>query len=224
MAVLRSTPIDASLIETPFARVVPALGERVLPESRPARKPASRSLAALREGDVERAQARDRDAFERLYRLRIGPISRYIAAIVRDAMRAEDVTAQTFLLAWRDLPGLRQPERFDAWLFRIAHNQAISEVTRRRATTPLDDAPEPADEGRFGAPDRELDHAADVEALRHAIDDLPATQREVLLLRYFGEMSPGEIAAQIGKNEQSVWALTHRALKNLKRSMAAHHA
>jgi len=210
MSLIQSTPVDAGF---------PA----PTPKATPIRRSGSsgRALAAIEQGDVERAQARDREAFERVYRQRIGPVSRYIAAIVRETTRAEDVTAQTFLLAWRDLPKLRQTERFDAWLFRIAHNQAVSEVTRRRPTTPLESAPEPADDSRFGAPERELDRAVDAEELHRAIADLPETQREVLLLRYFSEMSSAEIARQVGKNEQSVWALTHRALKNLKRSMGA---
>lgn len=210
MSLTQSTPVDAAFSTSATAAV-------------PIRRPSSgaRALSALQQGDVERAQAHDREAFERVYRQRFGPVSRYIAAIVRDTTRAEDVTAQTFLLAWRDLPKLRQIERFDAWLFRIAHNQAVSEVTRRRPTTPLEGAPEPADDSRFGAPERELDRAVDAQELHRAIAALPATQREVLQLRYFSEMSSAEIARQVGKNEQSVWALTHRALKNLKRSMHA---
>lgn len=210
MALIQSTHVDTAF-PTPVTTASPVRrsGSR------------ARALSTLEQGDVERAQGRDREAFERVYRQRIGPVSRYIAAIVRDTTRVEDVTAQTFLLAWRDLPKLRQTERFDAWLFRIAHNQAVSEVTRRRPTTPLENTPEPADDGRFGAPEREFDRAVEAQELHRAIAELPATQREVLQLRYFSEMSSAEIARQVGKNEQSVWALTHRALKNLKRSMGA---
>lgn len=184
-----------------------------------ARTAPPRRLDAPSEDDIRRAQDRDQEAFERLYRTRFGPISRYVSAIVRDQTRAEDVTAQTFLLAWRDLSKLRQPDRFDAWLFRIARNQAISEVTRRKPTTALEDSPEIPDHGRFGDPERELAYAGDVEDLREAIIRLPETQQEVLYLRYFQELPPAEIAQRIGKNEQSVWALTYRALQNLRRYM-----
>ncbi len=180
-----------------------------------------RQLAALEQDDIQAAQARDQQAFERVYRKRVGPISRYVASIVRDPVRAEDVTAQTFLLAWRDLPRLRKTDRFDAWLFRIAHNQAITEVTRRRPTTTLDDCPEVADSGRFGSPERELSDADDVEQVRRAILELPETQREVLVLRYFQEMGAADIARQLGKNEQSIWALTYRALQNLRKTLEA---
>lgn len=171
--------------------------------------------------DVALAQAGDQPAFERLYRERVGPVSRYLTAIIRNPHRAEDVTAQVFLLAWRDLPKLRNTDRFDAWLFRIAHNQAMTELSRSRATVALEDAPEVADEGRFGAPERELEHWADVDRVREAMATLPEMQRQVLVLRYFREMAPGEVASQLGKNEQSVWALTYRALQNLKRALQA---
>lgn len=169
--------------------------------------------------DIVRAQRGDQLAFERIYRQRVRSVSRYISAMVRDNELAEDVTSQTFLLAWRDLPKLRDHGRFDAWLFRIAHNQAMTAVGRRRQTIVLDDAPEVADHGRFGSPERELQSACDVEELRAAIARLPETQREVLVMRYFSDLNATEIARQIGKNEQSVWALTYRALQNLKKAL-----
>ncbi len=181
--------------------------------------PAPAAEAEATTDDVVLAQRGDQLAFERIYRQRVRSVSRYISAMVRDNELAEDVTSQTFLLAWRDLPKLRDHGRFDAWLFRIAHNQAMTEVGRRRQTVALDDAPEIADHGRFGSPERELQSACDVEELRAAIARLPETQREVLVLRYFNDLNAKEIARQIGKNEQSVWALTYRALQNLKKAL-----
>ena len=61
---------------------------------------------------VEQERAGDRDAFAALYRLHAIPITRYVAGYLSSTSRVEDVVGQTFLLAWRDLPKLRQPERF----------------------------------------------------------------------------------------------------------------
>lgn len=170
--------------------------------------------------DVLLAREGDQEAFERLYLSRFGAISRYVGSMVRDRDRAEDIVAQTFLLAWRDLNKLRLPERFDAWLYRIAHNQTMSEFSRRRPTTSLDDAPEIADEGRFALPERVLDDADDARRVREALALLPESHRQVLFLRFFRELSSSEIAQQLGRNEASVWSLTYRALQNLKRAMA----
>lgn len=86
---------------------------------------------------VQRAQQGDLDAYGALYKTRVDGLSRYVGAILRDVDRTEDVVAQSFMLAWRDLPKLRDPRRFDAWLFRIAHNQAMNEF-KRPSTTGLE--------------------------------------------------------------------------------------
>lgn len=81
---------------------------------------ASRRPPALPADLIERAQEGDERAFAELYRVR--EVARYAGALLRADYLVEDVVAQTFLLAWRDLPRLRDPRRFDSWLFRIAHN------------------------------------------------------------------------------------------------------
>ncbi len=100
---------------------------------------------------VLRAQARDRDAFATLYTLRFRDVARYVTAILGRVDQAEDVVAQTFLLAWKNLPTLRRPERFDAWLFRIAHHQAINEFRRPRHQA-IEDVAEPADPSPLSTP------------------------------------------------------------------------
>jgi RNA polymerase sigma-70 factor (ECF subfamily) len=161
-----------------------------------------------------------RRAFAALYQERLGAVSRYVMAMVRDQHRAEDVVAQTFLLAWKDLPKLRKNDRFDAWLFRIAHNQAMTEL-RRHKTTALDDAPEPEDTDRFASPEGSLDSSMDALAMRAAMTHLPEPQREVLQLRFFQDLSADEIAGRMGKSHQAVYALQYRALKNLRQLVEA---
>ena len=168
---------------------------------------------------VARAKDGDREAFSTLYRARLPAVARYVGAILRDPDQTEDVVAQTFVLAWTNLPRLRQVDRFDAWLFRIARNQARSEL-RQRPTAPLDEVPEPADESRFNSPAASLDTQSDSAAVRSALLKLSEDQREVLVLRFFWELSGPQIAAQLGKTEQAVWALQYRALKRMRALMA----
>lgn len=165
---------------------------------------------------VAEAKQGDRNAFASLYQARLGAVGRYVAAIVRDPTRSEDVVAQTFLLAWQDLPKLRKNDRFDAWLFRIAHNQAISEV-RQRPATPLEDAPEIEDEDRFVSPEGSLNASHEADAMREALMQLPEAQREVIQLRFFRDLSSTEVARRMEKTEQAVWALQYRALANLRK-------
>jgi RNA polymerase sigma-70 factor (ECF subfamily) len=177
----------------------------------PARpQPQSRAPTAL----VERARAGDREAFARLYEALFPGVSRYVGAMVRNPDRAEDVVAQAFLLAWQGLPKMRRPERFEPWLFRIAHNATISELRRRR-TVPLEELGDPADPSRLSSPAALLDLQADHALVQQALRQLPPEQREVLVMRFLRELSHSEVARALGKSEQATRALQYRALRRL---------
>ena len=169
---------------------------------------------------VASARAGDRDAFATLYSQRVGAVSRYIGAILRDVDRTEDVTAQTFLRAWNALPALRKVNRFDAWLFRIAHNETMVELNRH-ATAPLDEVPEPADESRFNSPSDRLEQKDEAERVNRALLRLPDEQRQVLVLRYLRELSYEDVARQLGKTEGAVYTLKFRALRRLRQEWEA---
>lgn len=128
-----------------------------------------------------------------------------------------DVVAQTFLLAWRDLPKLREPARFEAWLFRIARNQAITAGRRRVNTAPLEAVGEARDEDAGGAPGARLESEASREEVQRALQQLPEEQRDVLLLRFVSELPHRDVASRLGRTEQATRALQYRALINLRR-------
>jgi len=172
---------------------------------------------------VERAQGGDRDSFEQLYRMQFDGIARQVAALVRDPHRTEDVVAQTFLLAWRDLPKLRRPDRFDSWLARIAHNQAMSEL-RRRAVARLEDAPDPEDPREREQPATAIELNENLEEVRAALLEIPDDQRQVLLLRFIRELSHAETARLLGRSEEATRALQYRALRSMQRILEADRA
>ena len=81
---------------------------------------------------VQRAQKGDHDAFATLARAavtRLGPAARLIT---RDPELARDSVQEALVSAWRDLPGLRDPDRFDAWLYRLTVNACLAAARRRR--------------------------------------------------------------------------------------------
>ena len=85
---------------------------------------------------VERAREGDDVAFTELVDLD-GNLCYAIAfRILRDAERAQDAVQQAFLLAWRELPRLRDPERFGPWLHRLLVNACYEELRRIGAGTP----------------------------------------------------------------------------------------
>lgn len=165
---------------------------------------------------VRRARGGDAQAFAEIYRARVVAISRYIGAIVRDVHRAEDAVAQTFLLAWRDLPRLRQAERFDAWLLRIAHNRAVSELGQR-PTVPLDAVPAPVAADAASSPSAAAERQAESERLRAELLRLSPAHRDVLVLRFFHELSHAEVARVLGRRVEAVRALQYRALQQLRK-------
>ena len=172
---------------------------------------------------MERAQAGEKRAFELLYRARFPSITRQVGALLRDPDRTEDVVAQTFLLAWKDLPKLRRSDRFDAWLGRIAHNQAMTELRRRR-TVPLDETLDPEDTSALASPGSLLELKHDIDEIREALLELPEEQREVLVLRFLQDLPHAEVARILNRSEQAARALQYRALRSMQRIMGARSA
>jgi len=143
---------------------------------------------------VERAREGDHDAFARLVDLTIARLDAAARLILRDAELARDAVQDTLIRAWRDLPGLRDPERFDAWLHRLLVNACLDLARRRRRRvmeveiTPLD-APATSDmAGDF----------ADRELLDDALRRLDPPHRAVVVLHYFLGMPLPEVAASLG--------------------------
>lgn len=170
---------------------------------------------------VRRAQRGDRDAFGEVFRVRVDTVHRYIGAILRDDGRTEDATAETFIAAWKSLPSLREPERFDAWLLRIAHHRAMDELRKLRPTVTLDDAPELPDERRDASPALVIEGMADSIVVQDALAELPELQREVLTLRYLHDLSYDEIARQLDRSSSAVRQLRQRGLAALRRHLGA---
>ena len=170
---------------------------------------------------VGRAREGDRVAFSEIFKLRLSTVQRYIGSIVRDPERTQDAVAETFIDAWRNLPKLREVERFDGWLLRIAHRRSMDEMRRSQPTVALDDAPEVADERRDSSPSAAAEASADAEIVRAALAELPAPQREVVTLRYLHDLSYAEIAKQVGRSNDAVRQLHQRGLARLKRNLKA---
>lgn len=165
---------------------------------------------------VRMAQEGDQRAFETLYRSRFDRIARYVGALLRRPDLTEDAVAETFLHVWRDLPKLREPVRFDAWLYRIAHRRAMAEIRRSRREQPLEPQHEPVDESRATAPDLALEAADEVGFVRDALNRLPERHREVLILRHLDERSHADVAGLLGISEEAARARYSRAARALR--------
>ena len=169
---------------------------------------------------VRLAAQGDQAAFEYLYQSRVTKISRYVQAILSNTAAAEETVAEVFITAWRKLSKLREPERFDSWLYRIAHNHSMDSLRKRRDTEPLEKrAMLKPDPNPRNCPQGSLEISASEQIIKEALLRLPDDQREVITLRFLAEMSHSEVALQLGKSEEAVRALQYRGLKTLKARM-----
>lgn len=166
------------------------------------------------------ARAGDPDGVAGLYRALASPLLSYLRTQVRRWDDAEDLLAQAFLEAVRDIRRFSgDAGGFRAWLFRIAHNRAIDLARRqsRSPEAPLEDAADRV------APERVEDEAMAAEErarLWGAVRALPPDQRAAVTLRLAGGLSSREIASVLGKRLGAIKALQHRALQNLARALA----
>ena len=139
---------------------------------------------------VELAQQGDREAFGFLARTRADRLFAIGQRILRDVDRAEDAMQQALVIAWRELPRLRDPDRFDAWLNRLLVNACYAEARRRRdwganiRLLPVD-GPLVEDGTR---------QVADRDELERGFRRLPPEQRAILVLHHYLGLGLAEIA------------------------------
>jgi RNA polymerase sigma-70 factor (ECF subfamily) len=167
---------------------------------------------------VTRAQAGDQIAFTRLIDERHEQLYRTAWAILRNDADALDATQEACLSAWRELPRLRDPARFDAWLMRSLVNRCRTALRSRRRVQVREIQLEGSGGTEIPAGDRDVGESlAASEAIRRAFGRLGAEQRTYLVLHYVEHRSITEIAAIVQAPEGTVkWRLSEarRALEN----------
>lgn len=166
---------------------------------------------------VERAGRGDHDAFALLVRGTIAQQEAVARLILRDPELARDAVQDAFIRAWRDLPGLREPARFDAWLHRLTVNASL-DVARRRGRRPKE--VELAPIAAPSIPDA-TNTIADRDQLERGFRQLTTEHRAVLVLHYYTGMSVPEIARTLGIPLGTAQSRLGRALAALRAALAA---
>ena len=168
---------------------------------------------------IRRAQQQDQEAFAQLYEEHFNKIYRYVALRIGDKVEAEDVTQQVFINALRSISSFKwKGIPFAAWLFRIAHNQVVDYLRKKtkQATVPLDESLASSDSN----PQLMAEHRLDIEQLLLATKRLTRAQREVIALRFAGELSTAQVAKVMGKSQGAVKALQHSAIVALRKALS----
>jgi RNA polymerase sigma-70 factor (ECF subfamily) len=166
---------------------------------------------------VERAMQGDRDAFGWLVGQTSDRMYAIATRILRDTHLAEDALQSALVIAWRELPALRDPDRFEAWVRRLVVHACYAEARRRRAwaanvrVLPVD--------GPAG-PD-EIVSVANRDALDRAFRRLTVEQRAVFVLHHHLGLPLTEIAETLGIPAGTARSRLHYATRTLRLAIEA---
>jgi len=160
---------------------------------------------------VALARGGDREAFTALAAASVDRLFALARRILQDHDRAQDAVQAALLGAWRDLPALRDPARFDAWLQRLLVHACYEEARKQRRFSAnvrvLQDEPAESDRAAW---------LADRDELEHAFRRLSVEHRAVVVLHFYVGRSLTDIAATLDIPEGTARSRLHYALRQLR--------
>jgi RNA polymerase sigma-70 factor (ECF subfamily) len=161
---------------------------------------------------VDRARHGDHEAFGELATAAYHRLYAVARRILRDGYTAEDAVQDALVRAWRDLPGLRDPGRFDAWLHRLLVHACAdqSRQARRRPAQVTLIGVEPSE------PSDSFARVADRDELERAFLQLSVEHRAVLVLVHYLGMSAPEVAATLGIPAGTVHSRLHYGARRMR--------
>jgi RNA polymerase sigma-70 factor (ECF subfamily) len=166
---------------------------------------------------VELARNGDREAFSALAASVVDRLYATAVLILRDHSMADDATEETIVRAWRDLPSLRDPDRFDAWLRRLLVNACHDEGRRQRQRRP-EMTLLPIHEPAVGDSSAAL---ANRDALERGYRRLTSEHRTVIVLHYYHGLSLPEVAHATNAPLGTVKSRIHHATRALRAALEA---
>ncbi len=166
---------------------------------------------------ILRAQAGDHAAFNELFKLLQEPLYRYISSLVGKHALAEEILQEVFLLIYRKLIWLREPELLRPWAYRIATREAFRHLKRERRWSDQMVGEEAL--ARLPAPN-EASFAPDLLAqLPRLLAQISPASRAVIVLHYLHEMPLGDVAAVLGVALGTVKSRLAYGLRSLRKLM-----
>lgn len=180
---------------------------------------------------LELLRAGDRAEFARLVDAYYTPIYRLGLKMLGDSADAEDVLQNTFLKALQHLPDFEGRSSLSTWLYRIAANEALMLLRKRRPTIPVDENPDDEGDGFLPTqftdwcclPEQEFLTDESKHHLDEAIQRLPETLKVVFLLRDIEGLSIRETSEALGLSETAVKTRLLRARLHLRESLSTYY-
>jgi RNA polymerase sigma-70 factor (ECF subfamily) len=175
---------------------------------------------------VERAIAGDHGAFSELARASVGRLFVVARLILRDDGRAEDATQEALVAAWQRLAGLRDPDRFEAWLHRLLVHACYREAGRDKRWRSFEIQVDPMalPEASSAGVDGSIDLATDLagrDQLERGFRRLDLDQRAVLVMHYYLGFSLDEAAVVLAVPPGTVRSRLHRATAAMRAALEA---
>jgi RNA polymerase sigma-70 factor (ECF subfamily) len=179
------------------------------------------------EGWIRACQGGDLSGLERIYEKYHRQLYAYLFAMLRSPHQAEDVTQDIFVKLHAQIGSYRFQSPFHHWLFRLARNQAIDNLRREkvRSTTSLDAEPIEGTPMRERVPGKAKDAAEELvageraEQVRRAVQSLPESFREVVVLREWDDLAYEEIAERLDLSVGTVKSRLFRARSLLEKKL-----
>ena len=172
----------------------------------------------------EGGEASAASVFAQLYEEYMPKVFRYVSYRIRSRSAAEDLTSTVFEKALTGYGRYRADKAaFSTWIFTIARNTVIDyfRVHRQAQSLEAEDAPDIPD-GR-DSPEEDAIKAEELRALRHCLEQLSGPEREIVSLKFAGEITNRAIARQVGLTESNVAVIVFRAVRKLRECVEAQH-
>lgn len=178
---------------------------------------------------MRRTQAGDRQAYALIYERYSGAVLSYLYRMLGSVEDVESIGQEVFLRAFRFAPTYRYPQKFSTWLFTIARNLAINNA-RRKKRSPVRNVTELNLEGIEMSGDAkvvasratdDVEKQEEIARMLVALDDLPADQKEVIVLGVFQDMSYAEMESITGTKAVTLRSRMFHGLRRLGKLLGA---
>lgn len=174
---------------------------------------------------IKKAKKGDLDSYQKIYNLFSRKVLNFIYRMVNSVEEAEDITQETFVTVFQKLESLKDNDKFEPWLFRIARNYVYQKYrSRPPATVSVDAIDEEgqeiiqlADERKN--PDQEYQAGELRDVIQNVVADLPEKYREVFVLSALKRLRYEEIAEIVGRSLPSVKTDIHRARLEVRKKV-----
>ena len=162
---------------------------------------------------VKQTKRGSTSAFHTLYVRYLDPIYRYFFFQTKDKFLAEDLAQEVFIRIWKSIASYKKERgNFTSWMYRIAHNLLVDHYRGKRTLSLKEGLEASYSEDWF----EKLDRDEKIQNIKKALEGLTQDYQEVVILRFFEDLTVEEVALIVDKSEENVRVIQHRAIRKLK--------